>query len=382
MMNTATAPVVESSLLLEKKRNYGIDLLRIISMFLVVCMHVLGKENILDNLTNGTWLYYSVWLLYTLAYPAVNCYALISGYVGYTSHHKYSNIINLHFQVWFYSFLGFSVGCVMSSGEVGVVSAVKALFPVRYNTYWYYTAYFCLFFFMPLLNKIFEGLNKASATKLVVSVTVIYSILPTVYMRDFIGLSGGYSFLWLLILYIIGVYVRKYRVFEKSSKRNLFLWLVGSLLVTWLSKVVIELISETVLGVVMFQDLLFSYISPTVLLSAVLILGLFSKVRFKNSINKLITFIAPLTFGIYLLHENPFIRSHFVTGKFAYYLQFKPIITIIAILGTVVAIFLIGLIVEFVRQKLFKLIRVNKLSLWIEGVIACIYRKVFNKKTL
>lgn len=378
-MNITMDSAVESSLIFEKKRNYGIDLLRIVSMFFVVCLHILGHKNILENLTSGTWLYYVLWFLYTLAYPAVNCYALISGYVGYTSHHKYSSIINLHFQVLFYTFLGLIMGYVVSPADVGVSSIVRAIFPVRYDVYWYYTAYFCLFFFMPFINKMIDSLSKASSTKLVVSIVVICSVVPTVYMRDIIGTSGGYSFVWLTMLYVIGAYVRKYRVFDKTNNYKLFGFFAVSMLLTWSSKLVIELLTEKIFGTAKFQDVLYNYTSPTILLMAVMLLAIFSKMELRVNLQKVIGFVAPLAFGVYLLHESPLIRDNFVSGKFAYYLNFNPVVALLAVIGTIMAVFVIGLAVEYLRQKIFALIKVKKFSIWIEGLIFSVYKRFFSR---
>ena len=63
-------------------RNYGIDLLRIISMLGVVFLHVLGHVVIL-SLDLSPVNFSMVWFIEILAYPAVNCFVLISGYIGY-----------------------------------------------------------------------------------------------------------------------------------------------------------------------------------------------------------------------------------------------------------------------------------------------------------
>lgn len=40
-----------------KERNYGVDLLRIISMYLVIILHVLGQGGILSNATEFSLTY-------------------------------------------------------------------------------------------------------------------------------------------------------------------------------------------------------------------------------------------------------------------------------------------------------------------------------------
>lgn len=75
-----------------QERNYGIDFLRIISMFMIVILHILGNGGILASVQIGSSNYHLAWILEIASYCAVNCYALISGYVGIYSVHKYSNI--------------------------------------------------------------------------------------------------------------------------------------------------------------------------------------------------------------------------------------------------------------------------------------------------
>ena len=74
------------------ERNYGIDLFRIVSMFMVVVLHVLGQGGILDGTIGVAGNYETAWFLETAAYGAVNCYALISGYVGIRSRYRYSTL--------------------------------------------------------------------------------------------------------------------------------------------------------------------------------------------------------------------------------------------------------------------------------------------------
>lgn len=67
-----------------KERNYGIDLLRIVTMFMIVNLHVYWYGEILwsNKLYFFSVKYNIVWLLEIICYVAVNCYALISGFVG------------------------------------------------------------------------------------------------------------------------------------------------------------------------------------------------------------------------------------------------------------------------------------------------------------
>ena len=86
-----------------REYNWGIDFLRIVSMFMVVCLHLLGRGGVLDSASFLSGKYEVLWLIEIAAYCAVNCYALISGYVGIYGKYRYTNWILLWLRVLCYS---------------------------------------------------------------------------------------------------------------------------------------------------------------------------------------------------------------------------------------------------------------------------------------
>ena len=66
-------------------RNDGIDLLRIVSMYMITILHVCGQGGAMVRIASHPATYYACWLLETMCMCAVNCYGLISGYVGVKS---------------------------------------------------------------------------------------------------------------------------------------------------------------------------------------------------------------------------------------------------------------------------------------------------------
>ena len=121
------------------ERNYGIDLLRIISMFMVLMLHFIPID-IGDALSIKEQVLY---FFECACYCAVNCYALISGYVGIRKKElKYSNLIYLWIQVVFYSLMSYLILMIMGDTSFSVKSFIKLFRPVFNGTYWYFTAYF------------------------------------------------------------------------------------------------------------------------------------------------------------------------------------------------------------------------------------------------
>lgn len=77
------------------ERNWGIDSLRVLCMFMIVIWHILWRGGVLANVSVPSLQYDIAWLLAMLAFGAVNCYGLISGYVGVRSRFKLSNLVEL-----------------------------------------------------------------------------------------------------------------------------------------------------------------------------------------------------------------------------------------------------------------------------------------------
>ena len=200
-----------------KQRNYGLDLLRMAAMFLVAVLHVLGAGGVLDSAAPLSPDYMTAWLLETAAFCAVNCYALLSGFVGLGGRFRYANLALLWCQVAFYTLLIPVVFALARPGTVGEWALLRGFFPAMSNHYWYFTAYFALFFFIPVLNFLVERLGERQMKALVISLVAVFSLLPTVFQTrvlpifpgDLFMEYGGYSPLWLAVLYVLGAYARK-----------------------------------------------------------------------------------------------------------------------------------------------------------------------------
>jgi len=151
------------------KRNYGIDLLRIVAMFFIVILHSLGQGGLLSNLSLTSFQYKSVWLLEIIAFCAVDIFALISGYVSYKEEDtkvKYSSYFVLWFEVVFYGLLITGIFNIIDPKIVSISSYTKVIFPVYHGLYWYFTAYTGLYILMPLINKGIRNCSNETLKKL------------------------------------------------------------------------------------------------------------------------------------------------------------------------------------------------------------------------
>ena len=139
---------------IKSERNYGIDLLRIVSMFSIVLLHVLGEGGIGQRVVQFSGNYYGYLTLRFLNEFAVDAFGMVSGYVMCTSRPKLSRLMALWLQVLFYSAGISALFIVFDRSGIPSIRAelYSMLLPITGGRYWYMSCYFCMFFFIPVLN--------------------------------------------------------------------------------------------------------------------------------------------------------------------------------------------------------------------------------------
>lgn len=228
-------------------RNMGIELLRIISMLMVVSLHCLGHGGILQNTHTFSLNNNIAWFIEIFCYCAVNIYVLITGYVSINSNYRFSRIIVLWIQVVFCSLCTLILFKVTMPSTVSLKQFILALFPVSTQQYWFFTSYFALFMFIPIYNFILKSLSKEKLHNLIGICILLFSILSFIskYLGgDIFYLNDGHSFLWFSVLYLIGGYVKLYpETFLKISTTKCLITYLLCVLIVWGSRLLISYIT-------------------------------------------------------------------------------------------------------------------------------------------
>ena len=329
-------------------------------MFMVVILHILTQGGVLNASGRFTSQYEAGWLLQTAAFCAVDLYALISGYVWVYAEYRYRNIVELWMQVLFYTVPITILFWIFVPSSVSVIEWVKAICPIMFNQYWYFSSYVALFLFIPLLNTILDKMEKRQLQICIGMILLFFSCIQTLFYSDAFGTNDGYSAIWLMVLYLVGGYVRKY---SPNKNRKAARFLTGYLVLiglTWLSKLIIETLTLHVLGEVRAGNYLISYKSPTIFLAAVCLLLFFEKINISSFWKKLIRVLSPMAFGVYLIHGHPLVYNYLLKNRFVAYATFPWITEIFAVIGTAICINFACYAIDFVRVKLFERVHIRK----------------------
>lgn len=353
------------------KRNYGIDLLRCISMMLVVVLHVMGHGKILATVSPESVNYKLAWFLEIIAYCSVNCYALISGYVGIRAKHRYRNIVTLWLQVAFYSVGIALLFQFINPASIDLKGILSSVFPVMSNSYWYFTAYFALFFLTPLLNAGVNALTKNDAKKLIAGIIGVFSIIRIILCCDafnlfksneIFNLNNGYSVLWLAFLYIVGGCISKFELWKDTKNWKVWAVFWGSVIFSWAFKMFIENPSNKEFKSIINANTFLSYLSPTIVVTAICLLILFSRLETLPKVpQKIVSFFAPVSFSVYLIHDNSLIRNNIIAKHFSILASLSPIEMMLHIFVVVLTIFVVCSLIDHIRILIFKLFRVKEI---------------------
>lgn len=317
-----------------------------------------------------------VMLMQISVYCAVNCYALISGYVGINAQHKISNIIKLWFEVVFYT-VGLTVLMkVIYPAEVGLKEIVYSFFPVSTEQYWYFTAYVGVFLFMPFINMNIKRMEGKELIKLGLRLFFVFSMWQTLVDKQIFHTEEGYSFLWLIILYILGAAIKKIELGARVKVKWLVLIWCGCILGTYLSHVIIRYLTTIIFGRPYGEYVLLGYTSPTILMSAILMLIIFSKVRINERLKKTVSLFASASFGVYLIHVHPAIKVLVWSNAFTSYAEYSIVGMIFAIFASAVVIYIICSLVDFIRMRIFEIAHIDKLCLGIDKFVTRIVKVV------
>ena len=205
---------------IKKKRNPGIDLVRLLTMYLVIVTHSL-------QFTNAYRFFYNHKRILRIIQSCIdwnnNAFILISGIVGYKTN-KYSNLIYIWLIVFFYTVGIDKYFSYFKKSNISKEDLYKDHYPMIFNRYWYFSSYFGMYLFLPVINKGIVSVTKYEM-RLVVLTTLGIFIFWREYKNpgeDLFHFHNGFSMIWQLTFYLTGAYIGKYRVEYNGILRYIY----------------------------------------------------------------------------------------------------------------------------------------------------------------
>ena len=337
----------------------NIELLRIISMGMVIVLHYLGKGGLLPNmgLAMGANAY-AAWIMESLAIVAVNVYVLISGYFLVESEFKLGKVVSLVAQVLFYTVVITIIACatgIFDVNELGIYHVIMQILPLQMEHYWFVTAYIGMYILTPVLAAGIKNISKKHL-QVVIGLFVFFmciekSIVPVRLTID----KKGYEAMWLICLFLIAAYLRLYsmKLFEK--KWVMLLLYFGGCGMSFIENLLISIVYEKTGKLSHMLGVPHHYNHIFILLASVGFFMLFLNMNMpENVFSKIICKVSPYTLGVYLLHEHIYIRYLWPKWLGAGEVS-GPLNLILKTILAAVIVLVIGLAVDYLRSLIFKI---------------------------
>lgn len=294
-------------------RNTSIELLRIISMIMIMFHHFAYHGNFELNFNEVTLPH--LWYDFILmgGKVGVDIFVLISGYFLIENTEKLfqpKKLLKFWGQVVFYSIMTYLLSVMLRLNAFEIKQLIKVCLPITYPGWWFASTYFMLYLIHPFLNKLLHGLSKTEYQYLILMMVLCWSIIPTATTQLF----ESNSLLWFVTLYGIAGYVNLYGGNQKLQSKHYFSLYFMVLIITYtVSTTFLFLGTKKEEWSTHAIDFFEIERLPILLMAITLFMGF---VTLKMNYHKWINMIASATFGVYLIHDSSYIRYYLWTNIF------------------------------------------------------------------
>ena len=333
------------------QRALNIELLRIVCMLFIVIGHIGGR--------GGVGFPFGL----NLMPHHVDCFILISGYFLVTAKFKFERILRVFVETCFYTFI---ITLLLYFFDLANTwDLIKSTFPfgpTKFN-YWFVTKYLALMLLAPFIQKLCLSLTKRGYECLLLSLLLIASTLFSVF--PFGELFGnGFSLLWMITMFVTGGYLRQY---EPKFRY----W--GGVMLALL--IIYNLCVHFACGVIKLH-----YNSLITYALAISTFMWFKNMRISGSgiFAKIITFISPNVFAIYLIHEHGMLCTTYLVELFKKFVGIMPNTIYLLLFGCVVM--LVSVLVDKVRVKMFDILKLKECIQQLGKRIDSYYKEVFTSE--
>lgn len=336
----------------KQSRQANIELLRIISMVMIVAHHLSFYGCVeFDTMSISVNRLWSQLLMYG-GHVGVDIFVLIGGYFMISSKTmKLVKIARLWLMMLFYSVLTYAIAVAFFGYSVSVKLLMIVVTPFLNEQWPFASAYLMLMVLSPFINILLNKISKSSYRLLLGVFAFVWVIIPTFTTFE---VEGNYL-LWMIALYSFAGYVRLYKEdFTKDSKFYICVAFICAIL-SFASAIVLDIIGLKVNVAAKYATHFSGMQHLNIVLWAIcLFIGFVKLPSTKGIYDKAINMVASLMFGVYLLHEDFFSRKILWEVIFNNNEISKGAFYIIATIGEIVAIMLVGCVVEWLRINLLE----------------------------
>ena len=325
------------------------DLIRIFAMFLIVMVHFAshsGFEFLPGEISvNRFW----VEFVDICGHISVNLFVLLSGYFRISSKNiKTASLLKFWLQLFFYSIGIYLLFVILGKAPLSFGEMIRRILPVSYSQWWFATVFFLLLLLSPYLNLLLNSLSRKQYLGFLFITCLSWCVIPTLTRLAF----DSNRLLWFVFLYALAGYLRLYGCGLRLSAGKLFALSAGCAALVFLSIVLWDVLSLKSGYMEEKRTFFFELLRiPLMGISLLLFLG-FS--RLKTKPNPVISAVASAMFGVYLIHDHPYVRYALWLDLFQNRLHSEDSLLILRFAGETVLVFTACTLIELARIHLLE----------------------------
>lgn len=344
-----------------KVRNSNLELLRIISMLLVVSHHFVVNSGITENYN---YEHITLNMLFLQLFgmwgkTAINIFVLISGYFMCTSKLTIKRFSKVFIEAKFYRIAIFVIFVLTGYEQLTVRSVINVVFEFLRSPNRGFTSSFLMFYlFVPFFNSLIEKMNRNQFECLLGLLLVYYTIIPTFMFTD----AVFYEPVWFMVLYFVAAYIRFYPAKWMQELNVCIFLLVISIITSYASVFIADFLNIRILN--KFEYFMVENSNKLLAFLVALFLFLsFKNIKMQNSSG--INTIAATTFGVLCIHASSdamrkFLWKDVLNVSAAYNLPFLNLVAFS--ICSSAAVFIICSFVDYVRIRFVEKFMLNGLS--------------------
>lgn len=369
---------------MKKERESGIELYKVIAIFLIVLSHVIqtltepnyvlgiGEGTFINIATATTDLNVLLLALFRICGALGNNMFFICSAWFLVNSKKMSlkKVIHMILDVWIINMIVF-LGLHAIGIQFQVSDTVRTFFPTTFANNWYITCYLLFYLIYPFLNRMLEQLNISEHFALTSFLFMIYFIIPVLPLEE-INLFFANELVIFLATYVIVSFIKIYKnEWTENLKLN-----KGILFVSIVSYVVL-ILSVDYLGLRTnyFLNRLVRWNMNNSLFMFLIAFSSFNMMKKKKFINRTINYFSSLSLLVYIFHENLAFRRYFrPVIEFSILRRFGIEHAFICAVFMAVSLAILSFIISAVYKIFFTKI-VSKLSSIISRNIQTLWKK-------
>lgn len=334
-----------------KAREANMELLRIVAMLMVITLHCVGRGLLLSNSVISNVNLLLIQFLDSFSLTANSLFILLTGYYYIGKKFNLRKILSLWGKTLFYCILIFTIYSILNLKT----NFLNSFFPVFSGAYWFITSYIALYFIMPFLNIAINKFSQKQCKFLIIFLVILMGVIRIIFNPADLFNS---TFMHIIVIYIIGAYIKKYVKIEPNKQyfiKYVLVAIIFTVAITILN-VLVHIIPKTLDVWIIIANILSyfrNFINIILVYMAILLFMKFKTINIKsNKLSKLILYISPSVFSIYIIHDNVHLRD-MIWQKFSFINLANSWLMIPYIILAILIVFTVCLAIDLIRRGIY-----------------------------